>query len=94
MKVYFIDLPIVKDNDLTYFSILEAVVNSIDELSTLEIRKNTSNYSFRLSLSEPIYISPLIKELNSLHNMMKIRVDFSKSIKSSYILHFKINLVE
>lgn len=91
MDIHLIDLPIIRDNDRAYLYLLESVINSVDELSTLEIRKNPDNYSFRISLSGN-YVASLIKELNTLHNMIKIRVDFSKSIKSSSTLHFKINL--
>jgi len=94
MEVCFINLPILKDNDNSYFELLRGVINSVDELSTLEIRKNLDSYTFRLSLSEFIYVGELIKQLNSLHNLLKIRVIYSKSIKSSCVINFKINLVE
>lgn len=92
MKIILSDFPVLKENDRTYLLLLEGVINSTDELATLEIRKNPENYSFRISVSSSIYLSPLIKELNTLNNMCGIVVDFSKSIKSSCILFFKINL--
>jgi len=93
VRTNLIDIPILLDNDRSYLCLLESVINSVDELSSMEVRKNPNNFSFRIALSGN-YIPVLIKELNSLHNMMKIRVDFSKSIKSSSTLHFKINLVK
>ena len=92
MEIIYHDLPILKENDRSYFRMLEAVINSVDELSILDIRRNLENFSFRIAMSSTVYITPLIQELNSLHNMINIKVDFSKSIKSSSSLSFKINL--
>jgi len=92
VNIHFIDLPIIKDNDRAYLYLLESVINSVDELSTLEVRKNPNNFSFRIALSGN-FVDPLIKELNSLHNLIKVKVDFSKSIKTSSTLYFKINFV-
>lgn len=94
MQVVFNDFQVLRENDKTYFHILESVINSVDELSILEVRKNRDNYSFRLSISESGYIVPLIRELNAMHNKFNIKVDFSKSIKSSAVINFKINLIE
>lgn len=92
METNFIDLPVLKDNDKCYFSVLEGVINSIDPLSTLEVRKNLNNYSFRIAVTNSDVLPTLIKDINALHNMIGIKVDFSKSIKKSFSVSFKINL--
>lgn len=93
MKVYFKDIPkIMLENDKAYFQLLEASIEAVDELSTLEIRKNPTDYSFRVAISSPIYLNSLVKSLNDLHNLIGIAVEYSKSIKSSYALFFKIPL--
>lgn len=93
MKTILKDFPgVLLENDKAYFATLEGVINTIDELSTLEIRKGIREYIFRISISSPSYLTPLIKELNSLHNMFSIRVQFSKSIKTSSSISYKIFL--
>lgn len=92
MTIVFKDLFMVNDNDANYFKFLEATINSVDELSTLEVRKGPELYHFRIATSSPSYISPLIAQLNELHNLFTIKVDFSKSIKSAASISYKIPL--
>jgi hypothetical protein len=66
------------------------VIESIDELSSLQITKMADGYHFRLSPSVPVYNDPLIEELLKFHNMFKIHLELSKSIKSTGTLSFKI----
>jgi hypothetical protein len=83
---------VMQDNDLMYFAHLEGVINSVDELSSLEITKSLEYYKFRLAPSVPKYIPALIEELLKFHNLYKIRLNMSKSIKTSATIEFKINL--
>ena len=92
MRVIFKDVSLIPDNDISYFHLLESVINTTDELSTLEVRKNLNSYNFRIAVSAKEYLLGLIEELNNLHNLIGIKVDFSKSIKSSSSISFKINL--
>ena len=80
------------DNDELFIQHLIGVVDSVDELSHLQITKNHSNLSFRVAASLPIYNNLLIEEILKLHNMLNIRLDMSKSIKSSATLSFRINM--
>lgn len=91
MKVYFKDVPsTIPDNERSYFNLLEGVLNSTDEFSTMEIRRNPTNYLFRISTSAPSYLVPIIQRLNEFHNMLGIRLTYSKSIKNSSALSFSI----
>ena len=83
---------IMQDNDLMYFAHLEGIINSIDELSSLEITKSLEYYKFRLAPSVPRYIPMIIEELLKFHNLYKIRLNMSKSIKTSATIEFKIQL--
>jgi hypothetical protein len=83
---------IILDNDQVYLSHLEGVINSVDELSSLEITKNTNSYHFRLAPSLPKYIPTLLEELLKFHNLYGIRLDLSKSIKTSATINFNITL--
>jgi hypothetical protein len=68
------------------------VINSVDELSSLEITKNPRSYHFRLAPSLPKYNELLLEEILKLHNIFQIKLNLSKSIKSSGTISFEINL--
>lgn len=82
----------MQDNEIAYFAHLEGVISSVDELSILEVTKNPSSYHFRLAASLPKYNNMLLEEILKLHNLFKIRLDLSKSIKSSATIVFEISL--
>jgi DNA-binding phage protein len=83
---------VMQDNETAYFAHLEGIIASVDELSTLEITKNPHSYHFRLAPSLPKYNEMLLEEILKLHNMFKIKLNLSKSIKSSATIVFEINL--
>jgi len=85
---------VMPDNEIAYFAHLEGVINSVDELSSLEITKNPNSYHFRLAPSVPKYNEMLLQELLKFHNLFGIRLLLSKSIKSSATIVFEINLVD
>ena len=84
----------MQDNDTLYLAHLEGIINSVDELSSLEIAKSTNSYKFRLAPSLPKYIPMLLEEILKFHNMFRIKLDLSKSIKSSGTIVFEITLNE
>jgi hypothetical protein len=83
---------VMQDNEIAYFAHLEGIIDSVDELSTLEITKNPHSYHFRLAASLPKYNEMLLQEILKLHNLFQIKLDLSKSIKSSATITFEINL--
>ena len=83
---------VMQDNEIAYFAHLEGIIDSIDELSTLEITKNPNAYHFRRAPSLPKYNEMLLEEILKFHNMFQIRLLLSKSIKSSATITFEINL--
>jgi len=84
--------PVMNDNELAYFAHLEGVISSVDELSSLEIVKNPRSYHFRLAPSLPKYNEMLLEEILKLHNIFQIKLNLSKSIKSSATIVFEIEL--
>ena len=82
---------IMTDNDAIYFAHLEGVIDSVDELCTMEIIKHPSHYSFRIAPSLPRYTNMIIEELFKFHNMFQIKLDMSKSIKTNAIISFDID---
>lgn len=91
IKKYFPE--VLTDNEEVYFSYVKGVIESVDELSSLQITKVLDGYQFRLSPSVPKYNEPLIKEILKLHNLFNIHLDMSKSIKSSGTLVFKVKTI-
>jgi hypothetical protein len=83
---------VVQDNELAYFAHLQGVIDSVDELSILEVTKNPTSLHFRLAPSLPKYNELLLEEILKLHNMLQIQLSLSKSIKSSATIVFEINL--
>lgn len=83
---------ITLDNEEVYFANLIGVIESVDELASLEITKAPASYHFRLAPSLPKYNMMLLEEILKLHNRFNIRLDISKSIKSSGTINFNIDL--
>lgn len=83
---------ILPDNDEIYFSHLEGIIDSVDELSTMEVIKHPRKYTFRLCPSLPMYTNMLIEELFKFHNQFQMKLNMSKSIKTSAIISFDIDL--
>ena len=80
------------ENEKAYFAHLEGVISSVDEFSSLQITRTNDAYIFRLAPSVPKYNNMLLEEILKLHNMFKIKLDLSKSIKSTGTIVFKIDL--
>jgi len=83
---------VMQDNEIAYFAHLEGILSSVDELSSLEITRNPHSYHFRLAPSLPKYTELLLEEILKFHNMLQIRLILSKSIKTSAVINFEINL--
>jgi hypothetical protein len=83
---------ILLENEKAYFAHLEGVIDSVDEYSSLQITHTESSYIFRLAPSMPKYNDLLLEEILKLHNIFRIKLDISKSIKSTGTIVFKIDL--
>jgi len=83
---------VMQDNELAYFAHLEGIISSVDELAIMEITKNPESYHFRIATSIPAYNEMLLQEILKLHNIFQIKLDLSKSIKSSATIVFDIEL--
>ncbi len=83
---------VMQDNDEVFLAHLEGVISSVDELCSLEITKNSDNYRFRIASSHPMYNNMLIEEILKFHNLFGIRIEMSKSIKTSSIITFEITI--
>lgn len=83
---------VMQDNDEIFLAHMEGVISAIDELCSLEITKSLESYRFRIACSLPKYNNMVIEEILKFCNMFKIRIDMSKSIKTSSVITFEINL--
>jgi hypothetical protein len=83
---------VMQDNEMNYFAHLEGIIDSIDELCSMEITRKPTAYHFRIATSLPKYNDMLIQELLKFHNMFHIKLNMSKSIKTSATIVFEINL--
>lgn len=83
---------VMQDNEIAYLSHLEGIIDSVDELAILEITKNPNSLHFRLAPSLPKYNPLLLEELLKFHNLLQIKLNLSKSIKSSATIVFDIEL--
>jgi len=83
---------VMNDNEMTYFAHLEGIISSVDELSSMEITRNPHSYLFRIAPSLPKYNEMLLEEILKFHNLFQIRLNMSKSIKTSATIVFEINL--
>ncbi len=82
----------MQDNESIYFASLKGIIESVDELASLEVTKTPKAYNFRLVPSLPKYTNMLIQELTKFHNLISVKLDFSKSIKTSATITFQISL--
>lgn len=83
---------ILTENEKNYFAHLEGILSSVDEYCSLQITRTPSGFNFRLAPSLPLYTNLIIEELIKYHNLLGIRLDFSKSMKTSATINFKISL--
>ena len=90
IKKYFPE--VMADNETAYFNHLFGVIESVDELCSMEITKKPTDYHFRIATSVPKYNELLLQEILKLHNLFNIRLNMSKSIKSSATIVFDIEL--
>ena len=83
---------VIPDNDMVYLAHLQGVIDSIDELSSMEITRTPNSYHFRIATSLPKYNNLLLEELLKLHNLFQIKMNMSKSIKSSATIVYEIEI--
>lgn len=83
---------IMQDNDMVFLTHLEGVIDSVDEFATMEITKTNFSYKFRLVASHPKYNEMLLQEILKFHNLFNLKLNLSKSIKTTTTIVFEINL--
>ena len=59
----------MQDNDETFIASLLGIIESVDELCSVEITKKPSGYHYRIATSIPKYNNMLIEEILKFHNI-------------------------
>ena len=83
---------ILPDNEQQYLAMLEGIISSIDDNASLIVNKGISEIYFRISPSEPVYSQMLLEDILKFHNLMKINLNLSKSIRLTSTVSFSLNL--
>jgi hypothetical protein len=83
---------ILLDNEAVYFQHLCGVVDSVDELSCMEITRTTHGYSFRISPSIPKYAQAILHEILKLNTIYGINLELSKSMRTTSTIAFSIEM--
>ncbi len=81
---------ILQDNEENYLAHLENIISVVDELSHLEISKLGDSMKFRIATSLPRYNNILLEELLKFHNRLGLKLELSKSIKTSGFIEYSI----
>lgn len=81
---------LIPDNDDIWIKHLSGALEAVDELSSMEVTKVTDGIFFRIVASIPKYTIPLLEEVLKFSNNYKLKLELSKSIKSSGSLCFLI----
>jgi hypothetical protein len=93
MEIYRKNFPhVMRDNDLTYLAHLEGVIDSIDEFASIQFTNGGNKIYCRIAPSIPKYTQALLREILKFNNQFGIKLDLSKSIKTSSTITFNIEL--
>lgn len=81
----------IPDNDALFISFLEGVIESVDENCAFSVRNNPLSYVFKVSPSKPSNIERIINAVIEVGKKFKIFIDFSKSMKATGVVFFKVS---
>lgn len=85
---------IMLDNDIIFIQSLLGLVESVDELCSVEIVYVDKKYKIRIAPSTFQYLNGLMEEILKFHNLFHLKLDLGKSIKTSGVIFFEISLLE
>ena len=81
---------ILTDNDIQYFNSIFLIVEKVDSNSSIKVCKSGEKYSFTITPTNKQLKDILIKEIEELHFILDIPIEFSKSIKLSDSIYYFI----
>lgn len=82
---------ILSENEETYFRYLEGVVGSVDTEASIQVINRSEGISVRISPGTMENFQIILQEVKKFHNLLGIRVTFSKSMRAGSNIHYTIN---
>jgi len=92
MKLIKHNFGVISENEMTYLNHFQGLVNSSDELATVEIFKNPNTISCRIACSNPRYTQVVLKQILDFHTLLNIKLNLSKSIRATQTINFDISI--
>lgn len=83
---------IMLDNDEVFLNHLVGIIESVDNLCSMEITKKEFSYHFRIAPSTFVYMEPILYAVLEFNNRFGIQLELSKSMKASSTVTFDIIL--
>lgn len=82
---------VLSENEETYFRYLEGVVGSVDTDANIQVINRSEGISVRISPGSMQNFQVILQEVKKFHNLLGIRVSFSKSMKAGNNIYYTIN---
>jgi hypothetical protein len=93
MKINKNNFPsIISDNEETYFRHLEGIIASLDKYAAISLTRKPEGISVRITPSDYPSLTSILSQVKKVNTLFGIEVEFSKSIKSSNIICYNINI--
>lgn len=92
MRIYRVNFPaILQENEETYFRHLEGIVSSNDLGAMVEVTRRHDGIGVRIVPSSHKAQGLLLQSIKRMHTALGLNVEFSKSMRASSNIYFKIN---
>lgn len=82
---------IVPENEIAYYQSLKGIIESVDPHSSILVTKKLNGISIRITPSSSSLLNATILQVNILNNTLGLKVEYSKSIKTSISINFNID---
>lgn len=83
----------ITDNTITYLDLVITAVEYSCPGSIVDIRKMTEDYQVTITPSNTKFKQAIIDNILHLHHSLKLKITFSKSLKISKKISYRIELV-
>lgn len=92
MELIYKNFPkIIEDNEEHYYISLKGVIESVDPDASILVTRRIAGITIRILPSTSAYLDAIIREINTLNTLFGLRVEFSKSIKTTISINFNID---
>lgn len=92
MRIYRVNFPaILSENEEAYFRHLEGIISSNDTEAMVEVTRRHDGIAVRIVPSSNRAQVLLLQSVKRMHTLLGLNVEFSKSMRASSNIYFKIN---